>query len=255
MDLICFQTEIAWEDRQTNFARIEAMVDGAAVAPGSVLAFPEMCVAGFTMNVGTVGESEAGESVAFFSDLSRRLACHLIAGIPTVDSAGSGWNEAVCFDTGGQIVGRYRKVHLFPLAGEGAHYQPGSGPLVIECGGWRVAPFICYDLRFPELFRHATRAGAEVLVVIANWPAIREDHWITLLRARAIENQAYVAGVNRCGTDPNIDYSGASLIVSPKGEVLARAGSLPEVLGNSLNRDEFDDWRSRFPALADMRLI
>lgn len=255
MDLICFQTEIAWENRAENFARIEAMVDSAAVAPGSLLAFPELCVAGFTMNVGAVGESESGESVAFFSDLSRRRSCHLIAGIPTLDPSGAGRNEAVCFDPEGRVAGRYRKVHLFPLAGEGNHYLPGSGPLVIECGGWRVAPFICYDLRFPELFRQAARAGAEVMVVIANWPAIREDHWITLLRARAIENQAYVAGVNRCGTDPTLAYSGASLIVSPKGDVLARAGSLPEVLSAGLNRDEFDDWRSRFPALADMRLI
>lgn len=255
MEVICCQTDIAWEDRRSNFERIEAQLDGVRVEPGSLLVFPELCVAGFSMNVGSVGEDRDGESKAFFSTLARRLDAHVVAGIPGRDGAGAGLNEAVCFDRNGAEAARYQKVHLFPLAGEGGHYRAGPGPVLFSCEGWLVAPFICYDLRFPELFRRAARLGAEVMVVIANWPAVREDHWITLLRARAIENQAYVAGVNRCGTDPALEYSGASLLVGPTGEVLGRAGSVPELVRTALNREAFEAWRSRFPALADMKLI
>ncbi|MCB1088796.1 MAG: carbon-nitrogen family hydrolase [Verrucomicrobiae bacterium] len=255
MNLICCQTDIAWEDKRANFERIDGLLAGVAVSPGSLLVFPELSTVGFTMNVERVGEPMDGESTAYFSGLARRLACHIIAGIPGRDDSGRGLNEAVCFRPDGTLGERYRKVHLFPLSGEGGHYLAGSEPILTRIDGWAVAPFICYDLRFPELFRRATRQGAELMVVIANWPAVREDHWITLLRARAIENQAYVAGVNRCGSDPNLEYSGASLIVSPTGEVLARADSSAGVISATLDRELFDGWRGRFPALADMKLI
>lgn len=254
MEIICCQTDIAWEDRFANFARIESMLENAEIAPGSLLVFPELCTAGFTMNVEAVAEAPNGESALFFAGLADRYASLVIAGIPGRDASGRGLNEAVCFRPKAGIA-RYRKTHLFPLAGEGKHYLAGSEPISLSWGGWNVSPFICYDLRFPELFRKATKQGAELLVVIANWPAVREDHWITLLRARAIENQAYVAGVNRCGSDPNLEYSGASIIVSPTGEVLALAGSEAGMIRASLDRETFDGWRSRFPALADMKMI
>lgn len=255
MEIFCCQNDIAWEDRRSNFARIDQLLGGVEIRPGSLLIFPELCTAGFTMNAASVAEPEDGESLAFFAGLANRYDSLILAGIPTQVTGGGVANEAVCFAPTGEVGARYRKIHLFPLAGEGDHYLAGTEPVVTSMGGWKVAPFICYDLRFPELFRIATRQGAELLVVIASWPAVREEHWITLLRARAIENQAYVAGVNRCGRDPNLEYSGSSLIVSPTGEVLARAGSGPEIIRATLDRGEFDSWRSRFPALADMKWI
>jgi len=255
MEILCCQIDIAWEDRRSNFDRMDQLLSGVEITPGSLLVFPELCTAGFSMNVESIAEPEGGESERFLADLAARFASHVIGGIPGRDPSGLGLNEAVCFAPSGEVIDRYRKVHLFPLAGEGDHFLPGSGPVVFSCGDWRVAPTICYDLRFPELYRRATRQGAEVLVVIANWPAVREDHWIALLRARAIENQAYVAGVNRCGSDPNLGYAGASLIVGPTGEILARAGSEPGVLRATLDRAAFDGWRDRFPALADMKLL
>jgi omega-amidase len=116
-----------------------------------------------------------------------------------------------------------------------------------------VAPFICYDLRFPEAFRVATRRGAQVLAVIANWPAAREGHWMTLLRARAIENQTFVIGVNRCGTDPNHTYSGRSQIIDPRGEILADAGSTEGLIHGRLDLQLLTAYRNEFPALRDMR--
>ncbi len=252
MEIFCIQTDIAWEDRPANFARIEAQLDGVMVPSGSLLVFPELCTAGFTMNVAGVAEAPDGESARFFGGLAHRFSSHVIAGIPGLNPVtGRGRNEAVCFSPDGAESARYRKLHLFTFAGEGGHYEPGSELVTVDCDGWKVAPLICYDLRFPEEFRTLAHGGAEVFVVMANWPAIREDHWLTLLRARAIENQAYVVGVNRCGSDPKLEYSGASLVVGPTGQVLARAGSEPTVLRARLERAAIDDWRRDFPALSD----
>ena len=121
---------------------------------------------------------------------------------------------------------------------------------------WRdfaVSPFICYDLRFPEHFRVAARRGAQLITVIASWPVARIQHWVTLLQARAIENQAYVAGVNRCGTDPKLSYNGRSLIVSPRGDILADAGNGECVISAGLNLKELLAYRAELPFLADMR--
>ena len=112
---------------------------------------------------------------------------------------------------------------------------------------------ICYDLRFPEAFRSVVRRGAEVLVVIANWPEPRRDHWRTLLQARAIENQCYVVGVNRTGTDPKLSYSGDSMIVAPRGEVLADAGSDERVISAELDGEALRAYRAEFPVLSDIR--
>ena len=116
-----------------------------------------------------------------------------------------------------------------------------------------MAPFICYDLRFPELFRRTVVRGAQVYAVMANWPAPRIDHWFALLRARAIENQAYVAGVNRCGQDPSLAYCGRSAIFGPRGERLAEAGDAPAVIGCEIDLAELVEYRRDFPVLDDLR--
>ncbi|MEM7603581.1 MAG: nitrilase-related carbon-nitrogen hydrolase, partial [Verrucomicrobiota bacterium] len=113
---------------------------------------------------------------------------------------------------------------------------------------------ICYDLRFPELFRRATAGGAELIVVIASWPTVRMEHWLTLLKARAIENLAYVVGVNRCGSDPNVDYPGRSVVIDPFGEILADAGGEDGLVGVEIDLARVRDWRAEFPALKDLEL-
>jgi predicted amidohydrolase len=127
---------------------------------------------------------------------------------------------------------------------------PGEKPVVLSCGEVRVAPAVCYDLRFPELFR-AVRA--DVWCVLANWPTPRVEHWLTLLKARAIENQAYVIGVNRCGRDPGNEYPGRSQIISPRGEVLADAGDGEGIIQAALDMPALEAYRREFPVLRDAR--
>src|SRR5436309_113731 len=123
----------------------------------------------------------------------------------------------------------------------------------IDWEGVKVAPFVCYDLRFPEVFRRAVRKGAEMFAVIANWPVMRVGHWVTLLQARAIENLAFVAGTNRCGTDPKLQYNGRSLIVNEHGAVSADAADGAKVISAELDPKAIRQWRMDFPALSDMR--
>ena len=134
---------------------------------------------------------------------------------------GRGRNEAVVFNPEGKLICRYAKIHPFSFGGESKHYAPGTEIVSFQWHDFVAAPFICYDLRFPEVFRIATRRGAHLIAVIANWPAKRVSHWVALLQALAIENQAYVVGVNRVGNDPKLGYPGRSLIVDPQGEIVA----------------------------------
>ena len=160
---------------------------------------------------------------------------------------------ALAVSPGGEILGRYAKLHPFSYAGETEHYEPGGEIVTFDWEGLTAAPFICYDVRFPEIYRRAVRRGARLFLTIANCPSARVHHWTTLLIARAIENQAYVAGVNRSGSDPNAAYPGASIVVDPKGEIIARAGAGEEVLVAEIDPVVVDEYRAAFPVLRDLR--
>ena len=125
--------------------------------------------------------------------------------------------------------------------------------MTFSWGGFTIAPFVCYDLRFPEIYRVAASQGANVLVTIANWPAARAAHWKHLLIARAIENQAYSVGVNRAGDDPHASYPGGSMIVDPHGEIVAHAGEDESSTMSNIDPNIASNLRAQFPALADMR--
>jgi predicted amidohydrolase len=249
----CCQFDIAWEEKPANFDRVRRLLEDAAPAPGSLAILPEMFATGFSMNVAGIAEDERGETAAFLSGLAKDLGVFLIGGVVTRGAGGKGRNEALAFDPEGREVARYCKLHPFSYGGETAHYESGERPVRFEAGGFRVTPFICYDLRFPEIFRSEARRGTQLFAVIADWPEARESHWATLLQARAIENQAYVMGVNRCGDDPKLSYSGRSLIVDPRGEILADAGRGEAVISAELDPDALSEYRRVFPALKDMR--
>lgn len=252
MTVIGLQTDIAWEDVASNLSSIgEVFSLLGSISEGTLVVLPELATSGFSMNTANVAEPRGGESERFFSSLAASHHCHILVGVAALgDEPGKAANEAVCFGPDGAELARYRKRNPFPLANEGEHYPAGDCAVVFEIGGWKVAPLICYDLRFPEPFREATALGAELFVVIANWPVARVDHWTTLLRARAIENLAYVVGVNRVGSDPHLSYPGASLVVGPKGEILAEAGSDPCSIRADIDREALLHWRRDFPALA-----
>jgi omega-amidase len=253
MNVVCVQLDIAWEDKQANFAKVRAMLAAASIKPGSLVVLPEMFATGFSMDVAAIAEGESAPAEHLLAEMARQYEAAVLGGVVSAGADGRGRNEAVLLAPDGAEPARYVKMHPFSYAGETDHYAPGDRPIVIDWGGARLSPFVCYDLRFPEVFRGATAGGAEVLVVIANWPAARADHWRTLLRARAIENQAYAVGANRVGSDPNVDYAGGSLVVDPHGVVVAEAGAAECTVTAELDLEGLRAYRRGFPALADMK--
>lgn len=253
MEIIGIQFDIAWESPAANFEKVERLVEGADLVAGSLLVLPEMFATGFSMNVGTVAETRGGRTEMFMSAIARKYGVNVMGGVVTGGGDGKGRNEAVVLDPDGKETARYCKRHPFSFAGETDCYQAGDDIVVFEWASLNVSPFICYDLRFPECFRSSVRRGANVFVVIANWPAAREEHWVALLRARAIENQAYVIGVNRCGADPKHAYPGRSMAVGPLGDVIADAGHGEGIVKVRPDPEALAKYRAEFPALADMR--
>lgn len=257
MRVACCQLEIAWEAKAVNYRRVEELVAKAALAPGSLLLLPEMFATGFTMHADAVAEPLDGPTARYLADLSGRHAVFVQAGVVVCEGTGTRpRNEALVFAPDGRLVTRYAKTHLFSFAGEPEHYAPGESPVQFSWQEMVVAPAICYDVRFPELFRTAVCRGMELATVIACWPAPREEHWLALLRARAIENQCYVVAVNRCGSDPSgLAYSGRSQIIDPRGAVLADAGNGEGVIQADIDLEALRLYREEFSAIKDMRFL
>jgi predicted amidohydrolase len=255
MRVAAFQFDVAWRDRTTNWATIERLAGSANLRRGDFVLLPELSDTGFTMDPPPQDGPEPIEAAA---RVARSHGIWMQVGHAARDASGNRlFNVASVVRPDGSVAGAYRKVHLFSPGGEDRHYAPGDSIALVDVhaddGTWRIAPMICYDLRFPELFRLAALAGAEVFMVGACWPAPRKAHRRALAIARAIENQAYVVACNRIGRDPNADHAGDSFVVAPSGEVIAEAGDAERVLVAELDRASFVKWRDGFPALRDMR--
>lgn len=253
MKAVAVQLDIAWENKQANFRKVKELLERAQVEAGSLIVLPELFATGFSMNVDAICEGVTKETEQFLQELAEQYQSCVVGGLATKSPDGRGRNEAVAYDPSGTEIARYVKLHPFSYAGETKYFIPGERPVTFPWNGFTVAPFICYDLRFPEVFRHAIQLQADLLVVIACWPQAREQHWIALLQARAIENQAYVIGVNRCGNDPMLTYSGRSRIVDPRGNLLADAENEEGTISAELDRDALIAYRREFPALSDIR--
>jgi omega-amidase len=215
--------DTGWHDPAGSLARAAAVVREGAAAGAGLVVLPEMCTTGFTMDV-TQAESLDGESVGAIGRLASDAGVHLLAGVAAREPGGAAdaraVNVALLFGDDGRLRATYRKQRVFAYAGEDAVYTPGREAVVTAVSGVRIAPFVCYDLRFPELFRAVARE-VDAMIVIANWPAARRSHWDTLIRARAIENQCYVVAVNRVGTAGGLCYDGGSAAFDPWGEPVA----------------------------------
>ena len=246
------QIDIVWEDKAANHAKVRALLERANPQSRSLIVLPEMFSTGFSMNVAEIAEGEARETETFLSAIAAAYGVYLLGGVVTAGADGRGRNEAVLYGIDGGEIMRYSKIHPFSYGTETEHYGAGDQVLLARLPGMTLAPFVCYDLRFPEVFRIGARGGAQLYAVIANWPKPRQAHWLALLKARAIENQAYVIGVNRCGRDPKLAYSGRSQILNPHGEVMADAGEDEGVITVDLNLDALTTYRQEFPALADL---
>lgn len=252
MQIVACQYDILWEDREGNYAKIRGLLDAKEIRPGSLIVLPEMSSSGFSMDVERIAEASPSSSEAFMKDLALKYQSWVIGGLVFRNENGRGRNELAVISPSGEIVTRYQKNRCFRYTGESDHYDSGTEIQVADLGDFTACPLICYDLRFPELFRRGTKRGANLFVVIASWPAARVEHWITLLRARAIENLAVVIGVNRCGDDPAYHYPGRSMVIDEQGEMLADAGEEEGALVAEISATQLEAWRNEFPALMDL---
>jgi omega-amidase len=254
MQLVAVQFDIAWEDKRANFEKVRQLLAQAAPEKNALVVLPEMFATGFSMNTGAMAETYGGETEQFLSATAKQHGVYLIGGAAMRGKNGQVRNKALVFSPAGELVTFYAKMRPFAPGGELKHYLPGELPTHFRWADCTVSPFVCYDLRFPELFREAAAAWKpEVYTVIASWPEKRILHWVRLLQARAIENQAYVVGVNRIGNDPYYHYVGRSIIVDPHGEILADAGDKEMCVSAQVDLATLLKYRQGLPFLADMR--
>jgi predicted amidohydrolase len=254
MKICCCQFNIVWEDKAANYAAVNKLLCSDKPQAGSLVLLPEMFATGFSMNVMGIAEDRIeGPTPRFLADCAQEFSVFMVGGFVSLGPDGKGRNELAVFAPNGSRICDYTKIHPFSYGEESQHYSGGSQICSFAWAGAMISPFICYDLRFPEIFRIAAHGGTEILVVIANWPQAREMHWLVLLRARAIENQCCIAGVNRVGRDPNVEYSGRSVIIDPRGEIMADAGNKQLIISTEFDLSALRDYRRQFPALTDIR--
>jgi len=259
MNVLALQFNSVWHDGAANLAVLKQLFSEYVTDKTDVVVLPETFHAGFSMQPERFAESIEGDISQALSQLATTYGVNVVAGVAQREVRGRCdgqgvrfYNRALCFDRSGVQVGRYTKQKLFRYANEDKAFAAGHSPTVVYLDGRPFALFICYDLRFPELFRAVARS-VEGLMVIANWPDSRQAHWEALLKARAIENQCFVIGVNRTGRDENgLGYEGGSSILSPLGEVLAYGAPHQIAIHARLDLDEVAAVREQFPFLKDM---
>ncbi len=246
------QQDTAWHDPRTNLARAREAAAQAASGGAQVVAFCELFTTGFTMSPEPFAEPIPGPTTDAMAKVVKELGVWIVA-------SGVEWhaplprNAAFAIRPDGTLAATYRKIHPFSFGDENRHYSGGDDCPVFELDGVRAGLQICYDLRFPETFRRLSQRGAELVFVPANWPARRATHWLTLLAARAIENQMIVCGINRVGHDPTVEYPGLSAIHDARGEALSRGDGRPGLVLATVDLDDLRAWRQEFPALKDRR--
>lgn len=248
------QPDLYWESPQKNRDHLEEMIDSIE-GPTDLVVLPEMFTTGFSMNALALAEPMNGETMQWMKKKAAELDAAVCGSVITED-AGGRYNRLLFVQPDGSYAS-YDKRHLFLIEGEIGVFEPGKERVIVNFRGWRIALYICYDVRFPVWSRN--RKDTDLALYVANWPASRTQVWQTLLKARAIENQVYVAGLNRVGTDGNeIDYCGDSLLVNPRGEVMHRLENREEVVTDTLSMESLENFRIKFPVgndADDFRLL
>jgi omega-amidase len=254
MKVAGIQHDIVWEDAAANFERLAPKIADASGAGARLVVLTEMYSTGFSMKTERVAERSDGASARFLVEQAKAHDVWVCASIPEQhDDVGDGrpFNQLVLASPAGD-VDRYAKIHPFTYGREDEHYAAGERFLTVDVEGVRCSFFVCYDLRFADEF-WALALDTDCYVVPANWPAARREHWKTLLRARAIENQAYVVGVNRVGQGGKLAYAGDSAIIDPLGDVLAYASAVETTIMADVDPKRVQEVRSEFPFLQDRR--
>ncbi|KAA9333447.1 amidohydrolase [Hymenobacter busanensis] len=243
------QAALQWHEPDANRAELARFVSEISI-PTDLVVLPEMFPTGFSMQAAEHAEPADGPTLAWMRDLAAKRDA-VITGSAMVHEDGHFYNRLLWVRPNGSYS-HYDKRHLFRMAGEHEVYTPGQRRLIEEWRGWRICPLICYDLRFPVWSRNDMHAPYDLLLYVANWPAVRRTAWMTLLRARAMENLAYTMGVNCVGIDASSQmYEGDSALLDMKGEYLVEVGNQETSITRTLRRADLVAYRSRFPALQD----
>jgi predicted amidohydrolase len=252
MRVAAIQHDITWEDPVATRERVRPMVGAAAAQGAKLIVLAEMYATGFSMNPDKVAEDEGGPNEQFLLDLAVEHGAHVAASIAQRGADGRYRNNAVVAAPDGTVAARYPKIHPFSYAGEHEQYAAGTQFVTVPIGDLRVSLFVCYDLRFADEF-WALAAQTDLYLVPANWPQPRHEHWRALLRARAIENQAYVLGVNRVGPAKDLPHVGGSALIDPMGQALFEGGPDEAVLVADAEAADVARIRTTFPFLTDRR--
>ncbi len=258
LSITTIQSNLVWEDKAANLRLLEQMINSIKEKT-EIVVLPEMFNTGFSMKPEVFAETMDGESVEWMKRVSRENGI-VLTGSLMIEEAGNYYNRLVWMLPNEQY-GYYDKRHLFAFGEEDKHYKPGNKRLIASVKGWKINLMVCYDLRFPVWARQTPLSAGrgdggeveyDVLIYVANWPERRSHAWKTLLCARAIENQCYVVGVNRVGSDANnIYYSGNSLVIDPLGQVLYHMADDEDVNTIVLQKEMLEDVRSKFPFWKD----
>lgn len=245
------QSAIHWEDAAANLRMFEEKIAQIPEKTELVI-LPEMFSTGFSMQSARLAEPMDGRTVQWMKEIAQKKNI-ILAGSAIIEEAGNYYNRFLWVLPNGTI-GYYDKRHLFAFAGEHAHYTAGNRKLVAAVKGWKIFPIVCYDLRFPVWLRQDPDRDKQydLMICVANWPGSRVTAWRTLLQARAIENQCYVVGINRTGSDgEGLRYPGHSMIVDPLGDVAVEAGEEEERITCRLMKEKVEQTRDQFPFLRD----
>ena len=251
MKVAAIQHDITWEDAAATREHVRPLIAQAAQAGARLIVLTEMFATGFTMYPERIAEDEGGPNEQFLQEQARLHDAYVIASIAQRGPDGKFRNNAVVAGPDG-AARRYAKIHPFSYSGEHEHYTAGTDFLTVDVDDLRVSVFVCYDLRFADEF-WALAQVTDLYVVPANWPEPRREHWRALLRARAIENQSYVLGVNRVGTVKELNHVGDSAIIDPLGRTLVEASRGEAVLVAEVSPAIVAQTRSAFPFLPDRR--
>lgn len=250
MKLGLAQMKIEFENKALNREKCIKFIAEAALNQVELLLFPEMILTGFSMEVEAMGETDSS-TLHWFKE--KAVVHNINLGFGHIEKTSEkGKNKFTIVSSDGVELCTYTKIHPFSYGTESEFYTGGSEIVYTSLKDFQITPFICYDLRFPEIFQIASKSS-QLITVAANWPKARREHWITLLKARAIENQCYIAGVNAVGSINNLEYSGDSMIIDPLGNILTQCSDSEALLIADLDINEVNTLRKSFPLKDDRR--
>ena len=254
MKVACIQMDIFYGKPIENFKRVTEFIKEASLNGADCIILPEMWNTGYDLSrLNEMADREGMETKNLLSSLASKYNVNIVGGSVSVKEADSYFNRMYVFNRSGEIITEYDKVHLLNVMNEHKYLRAGQNENIFSIDGNRCAGVICYDIRFPEWLRKHALLGAKLLFVVAEWPAVRVDHWITLLKARAIENQLFIIAVNRVGEDPQNTFAGQSMVIGPWGEIIKIGDTEECILYADLNIQEVDQVRTSISIFDDRR--